>query len=342
MASNQFKFYLNDDEREKYRDLIYAAEPMTAESEFYHAVRHANDPRPQDKDKKKKVTRKKKKGKQQKKIRTFFKQKENEDGYPLKHCTYEPSEKRQVYRPPGYGDNMDQKLPHCCDCHLKPCVATVFYDESEAFLTDLHHDKGQTIPAAQIATTVFLHKKYCKVIKRRYLKKLQPPKCVTEVVEELIDDLDEDTSDDDVDDSGLEDEFILDQDPRSVPVRETLEDEQKQVPDEVTSDSDDSLDGTMTLADLKKGAAKPNKRRIKIMPKENKKVAPSRKSFGDSIYECLVDVDYLLNCNSDEDETREEYFERKRKSQAREANMAKLRNQTLSDTGSSDEENELV
>ena len=109
---------------------------------------------------------------------------ENEDGYPLKFCLYEPSESRQIYCPPGYG--VDSDKPHCVLCHLKPCVAGEFHEETKDFMFDEIFQKELTIPAAQKAGLAFVHKKYCKLIKRRYLKKLQPPQCITDSCKDIV------------------------------------------------------------------------------------------------------------------------------------------------------------
>jgi hypothetical protein len=139
-----------------------------------------------------KLYSRKKQLKQQKKARlqqkasakntnNFFQQKQNEDGYPMKLCTYEPLEKRFVYRPPGYGVNSAGGK-HCCDCHLKPCVAEEYRDETSDFFFNLQIVENKPDLVAQEKTLVFLHRKYCKAIKRRYLKKLKPPQCIPESV----------------------------------------------------------------------------------------------------------------------------------------------------------------
>lgn len=112
----------------------------------------------------------------------FFQQKQNEDGYPMKLCAWEPLEQRHVYRPPGYGVNSTGGK-HCCDCHLKPCVVKEYGEETDEFFFDLQINERKPDLVAQEKTLVFLHRKYCKAIKKRYLKKLKPPKCVAESVE---------------------------------------------------------------------------------------------------------------------------------------------------------------
>jgi hypothetical protein len=131
---------------------------------------------------KKQLQQHKKARKQQKaNFQNFFQQKQNEDGYPMKLCTYEPLEKRFVYRPPGYGVN-NTRGKHCCSCHLKPCVADEYREETDEFFFDLQITERKPDLVAQEKTLVFLHRKYCKAIKRRYLKKLKAPQCVLESV----------------------------------------------------------------------------------------------------------------------------------------------------------------
>ena len=131
---------------------------------------------------KKQLQQQRKARKQQKTAaKNFFQQKQNEDGYPMKLCTYEPLEQRFVYRPPGYGVNNPEGK-HCCSCHLKPCVAEEYCDETNDFFFNLQIAERKPDLVAQEKTLVFLHRKYCKAIKRRYLKKLKPPQCVADSV----------------------------------------------------------------------------------------------------------------------------------------------------------------
>jgi hypothetical protein len=345
----QYQFYLNEEERERYRDRMYAAEPTTADAEFHYACIHISDPQPW-KEKKNKNTRRppakrtsvaKKKKKPQKEKGV------NEDGYPLEDCEYEASEARLVYRPPGYAEEADPASPHCLSCHLKPCITVAFHNDGRRFMFDEYFKKKMTIPAAQKSACVFLHKEYCKAIKRRYLKKLQPPKCITDVCEHYVDVLEltvghsESGSDDSEmsGDSSEEEEFTL-QDLMSdraakrkkakVGKQRAKADaaEQKKTPSdsEIEVESSDEDEG-VTLADLKK----------------KKNATPPRLSFGEQVTQAIADVDYLLNCNDDEDETREEYDARK----AKELEMAKpppkidYENLSLC-SNSSEEENEFT
>jgi hypothetical protein len=68
---------------------------------------------------------------------TFFQQKQNEDGHPMKLCTCEPLEKRFVYCPPGYCGVNSAGGKHCCACHLKPCVAEECREETNDFFFNL-------------------------------------------------------------------------------------------------------------------------------------------------------------------------------------------------------------
>jgi len=184
--SSKFKFYLNDEEREEYRDRVGLAEPMTAESEYYFAVMHSDGPHPPkylsraEIRKSMRDLKKRKEKHEPKKAKALGAQ--NEDGYPMKLCTYEPKENRFVYRPPGYGDDNQNKLPHCCSCHLKPCVAEEYRDETDELFFHLQIEEEKPDLVAQEKSLVFLHKKYCKAIKRRYLKKLKPPQCIADSV----------------------------------------------------------------------------------------------------------------------------------------------------------------
>ena len=124
--------------------------------------------------------------KQQEKAKYPFQQKQNEDGYLMKFCTYEPLENRFIYRPPGYGIGKQQK-PHCCLCHLKPCVVEEYLEETNQCFFDLQIQKGVKDAVAQEKTLTFLHRKYCKVLKQRYLKKLLPPQCIADSISGFVD-----------------------------------------------------------------------------------------------------------------------------------------------------------
>jgi hypothetical protein len=136
------------------------------------------------KKKKKKPARKKKNP--QPKVKDIFPAKENEDGYPMKHCQYEPLEGRLVYRPSKYGSNFEEKnriaratVCHCTSCHLKPCICDEFFEEAADTWAKTVITEDKPFSVGSQAVTEFLNKKYCKVFKRRYSKKHKPPDCIT-------------------------------------------------------------------------------------------------------------------------------------------------------------------
>ena len=52
----------------------------------------------------------------------------NFQGYPIKQCVYEPSIKKWVFHPPGWGEDLPAPYTSaewffCDDCKLKPCLA---------------------------------------------------------------------------------------------------------------------------------------------------------------------------------------------------------------------------
>jgi hypothetical protein len=157
--------------RQEFMDRIYNARPRTPTPGMLWPEPGDDKPR--------------KKNKPQSKVNNFFKQKENEDGYPMKLCAFEPSENRFVYRPPGYGAGDTRNNAHCLSCHLKPCVVEEYRSETDDCFFDFQITKETPDLEAQEKTLIFLHKKYCKAIKRRYLKKLKPPPCIVDGLAEF-------------------------------------------------------------------------------------------------------------------------------------------------------------
>ena len=134
---------------------------------------------------------KKNKKNAQLKINQFYPDKENGEGYPLKHCQYEPTEGRMVYRPPGYGDDPSIKWhhrqpPHCLSCHLKPCITTDRFNEmsDQASTQKILEKKPKAVVID--ATNKSLMRHYCKLMKRPYHKNLKPPVCVTDFSNRLV------------------------------------------------------------------------------------------------------------------------------------------------------------
>lgn len=113
----------------------------------------------------------------QPKINKCFQQAKNEDGYPLKHCRYEPAEDRMVYRPPGYAEDYRGERFHCTDCHLNPCV--VFLHDKEFKKLENSLDRQNTA-AAKVAAECekFFTRRHCKYMKKRYSKKVVVPQCI--------------------------------------------------------------------------------------------------------------------------------------------------------------------
>ena len=125
----------------------------------------------------------------QRKIKSFFKDATNEDGYPLKHCEYEPEEGKMVYRPPNYGEEYDSRLPrhHCECCHLKPCILVVHGKGATDACFQLDR-KDDSASAEKIVAEgeKFLMRKYCKYMKIRYSKKVPIPDCVQDRIEDFL------------------------------------------------------------------------------------------------------------------------------------------------------------
>ena len=153
----------------------------------------------------------------QRKIKNYFKDATNEDGYPLKHCEYEPEEGKMVYRPPNYGDEYDSRLPrhHCECCHLKPCILVVHGKGASDACFQLDR-KDDSASAEKIVAEgeKFFMRKYCKYMKIRYSKKVPIPDCAQDRIDDFLYEwrLDkEDSSDEDSDGSEEENEFVYDQ-----------------------------------------------------------------------------------------------------------------------------------
>lgn len=182
-----------EQERDKAQAHLYAAQPMTAASELFFQVIHSGDGKnnkPAKKPRKKAKSKPKaKKPDPQTKVKHFFQMKVNEDGYPMKLCEYEPKESRHVYRPPGYGDNKENRWfhdgSHCTMCHLKPCIAFEYHRETDEFFFEQNISKKHTSASCVAGTTKFLQKLYCKIMKRRYLKREIPPACIRDRVDGL-------------------------------------------------------------------------------------------------------------------------------------------------------------
>jgi hypothetical protein len=70
----------------------------------------------------------------------------------------------------------------CPSCHLKLCIAELCSSEADELFFDLQIVKEKSDLVAQDTVKGFLQRKYCQAITTRYLKKLEPPECVTEKV----------------------------------------------------------------------------------------------------------------------------------------------------------------
>ena len=228
----------------------------------------------------------------------------NEDGYPIAHCRFEPAEDRLIYHPPGYAKEADPRLPYCTCCRLKPCIAEEFHKEGREFMFGKFFDKeSTTIPAAEKMAVVFLHKKYCKVMKMRYLKKLLPPQCIIDHCEVYAADLEEVVVHSDSDESELsfdseeEAEFTIQDlmsDTAAKRKKEKLRrKEQKEVvavhQSGLTDSSDNEDDDEVMLSDLvkekklaKKQPPHPANKTIKEANKD-KKEPPKRVSLEGSV-----------------------------------------------------------
>ena len=146
--------------------------------------------RPSNNKRKKSKRTKPRKKNPQPKMKDLFPIKVNEDGFPMKHCKYEPLEGWFVYRPPGYGckkpttrgnnKSAGAIAGHCTSCHLKPCITKEFHNDS----TDLWLDMSIKLlkPDAECSASVaeFLTKKHCQLFKWRYRKNLKSPRCITQ------------------------------------------------------------------------------------------------------------------------------------------------------------------
>jgi hypothetical protein len=64
-------------------------------------------------------------------------------------------------------------------------VVEEYRSETDDCFFDLQITKETPDLEAQEKTLIFLHKKYCKAIKRRYLKKLKPPPCIVDGLAEF-------------------------------------------------------------------------------------------------------------------------------------------------------------
>jgi len=169
-----------DSDDEEYRHWYYSKEEVDKRKAVTDAILKGMDDRRNRKDWKPK--RKKKKNPQPK-IKTFFKEIMNDDGYPMKHCEYEPLVGYPVYRPPKYQIPNDRLIPnyHCMDCGLKPCITEGFEQEAYDLRRRLVHNEGVSTTEAHHEVLDFWTEKHRLLMKKRKSKKNKPTKCMLHV-----------------------------------------------------------------------------------------------------------------------------------------------------------------
>ena len=186
---------MSDEQWERVQDKFYASFPITDEM----AGRDCLFPREQKEKeelinkvkKTKKFRIKPKKDTSQTKLKSFFAQKTNKDGYPMQHCRYHPELKEYIYVPPGYGGPpcvLGQKPAlfeaFCHHCRLAPCLTDAYHYDASNYAKDLTKDSKADAPNSVVraGTAVFLQKKHCKLFKKRYNKKMPLLTCIHEHV----------------------------------------------------------------------------------------------------------------------------------------------------------------
>ena len=149
----------------------------------------------------------------QRKMKSYFSKKKNEDGYPLDDCEWEPNEKKHVYRPPDYkviDDFSIGKYEHCVSCHLKPCLTRAYFSEASklcAHRTMIDKVSSRGARHEVVAMWKEKYRKHMKVNKSH----ATVTKCMTEVANHHFPD-----SSSDEESSGSSDEELFDESDPSV------------------------------------------------------------------------------------------------------------------------------
>ena len=113
----------------------------------------------------------------------------NFQGYPMDQCAYEPSIKKTVYRPPGWGgaEALDCPKEKCCDkCMLRPCfflvkrVEIFKFAEAQKLFAKCEEDREND--AVYVDTMFYTNKIVMEEVGQRYFNKHGAPSCVQDAV----------------------------------------------------------------------------------------------------------------------------------------------------------------
>ena len=184
---------MSDEQWERVQDKFYASFPITDEmagrDRLFPKEQKEEEERLHRAKKTKKFRIRPKKDTSQTKLKSFFSQKTNKDGYPLHHCRYHPELKVYIYVPPGYGEQsiLEQKPVFenfCHHCMLAPCLTETYHYNASNYAKEMTKDPKADVPNSMLraGTEVFLQKIHCKLFKKRYSKKMPVLTCVKEHV----------------------------------------------------------------------------------------------------------------------------------------------------------------
>jgi hypothetical protein len=194
-----FSGSMSDAKWEGVKDKFYASFPITDEKVEWELLFSKEQKEKEERHererlnmlkRRKKFKIKPKKDTSQTKMKAFFAQKTNKDGYPMHHCRYHPELKEHIYVPPGYGRPCIRGIKpalfeaFCHHCMLAPCVTEHYHYDASQYAIDMTKDLKVDVPNSVLraGTAVFLQKKHCKLFKQRYSKKMPVLTCINEHV----------------------------------------------------------------------------------------------------------------------------------------------------------------
>ena len=138
--------------------------------------------------------KKPKKKNPQTKLKKFFRPAKNSEGFPMKHCYYEPTVGDYIYNPPRHVEAVYnwKTPPHtisfCKFCRLKPCISDVHYGS----ICDLSAELNiiQCLPESTIRSKLcsFMKAIMVRYFGRKYVNALPSggvPSCVHDDIDRL-------------------------------------------------------------------------------------------------------------------------------------------------------------
>ena len=118
------------------------------------------------------------------KIKSFFSDKKNFQGKPMKYCHYEDEVGLYVYDPPGYGEKNQMQYigfstSFCRHCLLKPCLVAEFHEDLYSLGDDMEHNTLSSQTEIREAVFDLAFKNLEPFLGKRYVKKMQVPYCLS-------------------------------------------------------------------------------------------------------------------------------------------------------------------